>query len=248
MNSNKTSALPSHIAIIMDGNGRWANNRGLPRAAGHRAGVKTLRSIVERCVARNIHVLTVYAFSSENWGRPGQEVSFLLDLFMTALNEEVDALHENDVRLKFIGERSAFPDKLQETIATAEKLTEGNKGLNLNIAANYGGRWDIIEVARKLALQVANQDLKADDINENLFSQKLSLADLPEPDLFIRTGGEQRVSNYLLWQIAYTELYFTDLLWPEFSQKALDDAINWFEGRQRRFGKTSEQIQKANQV
>ena len=247
MNSNNTSALPSHIAIIMDGNGRWANNRGLPRAAGHRAGVKTLRSIVEHCVARNIHALTVYAFSSENWGRPGQEVSFLLDLFMTALNEEVDALHENDVRLKFIGERSAFPDKLQETIATAEKLTESNKGLNLNIAANYGGRWDIVEVARKLALQVTNQDLKVDDINENLFSQQLSLASLPEPDLFIRTGGEQRVSNYLLWQLAYTELYFTDLLWPEFSQKALDDAINWFEGRQRRFGKTSEQIQKANQ-
>ena len=248
MNAHHSAELPRHIAIIMDGNGRWAEQRRLPRAAGHRNGVTALRKIVEHCVASDIPALTVYAFSSENWGRPRQEVSFLLELFMSALDEEVDALHENRVCLRFIGECTAFSQQLQATMAAAQKLTAGNGGLSLNIAVNYGGRWDIVQAARELALQAVAGRLQAEEINEALLCRYLSLAKLPEPDLFIRTGGERRVSNYLLWQIAYTELYFSDLLWPEFSPQALDEAILWFQGRQRRFGRTAEQIEQADQA
>ena len=235
---------PRHIAIIMDGNGRWAKNRHLPRAAGHKAGVKSLRRIVEHSIDRGLDNLTVFAFSSENWRRPEKEVSFLMELFMTALEEEVRELHENGVRLKFIGAREAFPKKLQAAMERSEGLTAGNSGLILTIAANYGGRWDITSTCRKLAAQVADGTISIDDINEELFTRNASMADEPEPDLFIRTGGESRVSNYLLWQIAYTELYFTDVLWPDFDMNEFDRAVSWYAERQRRFGRTSEQVEK----
>jgi len=207
--------IPNHIAIIMDGNGRWAKKRHLPRHAGHKAGVETVRRVINLCVEHHIKVLTLFAFSSENWQRPKQEVNLLMDLFMTALQKEITALHKNQVRLRFFGAREAFSDKLQQLIAEAEKLTEHNTGLTLVIAANYGGRWDIVEAATLLAKQIEQGTLKSQEINENLFSKHLCLADLPEPDLFIRTSGEQRISNFLLWQLAYTELYFTDTLWPD---------------------------------
>lgn len=240
--SSKTQAL-RHVAIIMDGNGRWAKSRHLPRAAGHKAGVKALRRIVEHSIDRGLHNLTVFAFSSENWRRPEKEVSFLMELFMTSLDEEVRELHENGVRLKFIGEREAFPTNLRAAMDRAEGLTRDNTGLTLTIAANYGGRWDITSACRKLAGQVADGTIAIDDINEKLFARNASMADEPEPDLFIRTGGESRISNYLLWQIAYTELYFTDVLWPDFDMHEFGRAVSWYAERQRRFGRTSEQVE-----
>ncbi|MFZ2726286.1 MAG: isoprenyl transferase [Methylococcaceae bacterium] len=234
---------PRHIAIIMDGNGRWAQKRFMPRAFGHQAGVKTVRAIVEHCAKQNIEVLTLFAFSSENWRRPEQEVSLLMSLFMKTLQREIDKLHNNNIRLRFIGDRSAFALQLQEKMSEGELKTQHNTALTLVIAANYGGRWDLVQATRQLADKVALGELKSTDITEELISQSLSIADLPEPDLFIRTGGEERISNFLLWQLAYTEFYFTPVLWPDFNAQELDNAINSFKTRQRRFGHTGEQIQ-----
>jgi undecaprenyl diphosphate synthase len=238
--------LPRHVAIIMDGNGRWAKKRFLPRTAGHRAGVTSVRKTVEHCLKRGIEVLTLFAFSSENWRRPPQEVSLLMDLFLKTLEQETAKLHEKNVRVRVIGDKSAFFPALQTTIAASEKLTEHNDQLNLVIAANYGGRWDISQAVRQMALQVENGSLCARNVTAELLSSYLSLADLPEPDLFIRTGGEQRISNFLIWQLAYTELYFTPTLWPDFDEGSFDQALMEYAGRQRRFGYTSEQIEKMN--
>ncbi|MFQ5487039.1 MAG: isoprenyl transferase [Gammaproteobacteria bacterium] len=238
-----TGKLPRHVAIIMDGNGRWAKKRFMPRIAGHRAGVEAVRNTVRSCSRKGIEVLTLFAFSSENWHRPREEVSLLMELLLTALQREVRKLHENNVCLRFIGDRSAFADKLVAKMADAEQLTCANSGLQLVIAVNYGGRWDITQAARQLASQVASGELSVDEIDEALLASRLSLAGLPEPDLFIRTGGEQRVSNFLLWQLAYTELYFTDTLWPDFDDQAFDAALDSFAGRQRRFGRTGEQVE-----
>lgn len=237
---------PLHLAIIMDGNGRWARQRGKHRPQGHQAGFRTTRDIVEACVRRGVGSLTLFAFSSENWKRPAQEVGLLMDLFMRALKSEVSKLHENNVRMRFIGERSAFSDKLQNQMQLAEEKTQDNDGLELAIAINYGGRWDIVNAAREMAKAVADGDIKPEDIDIDSFAKHVSLSDLPDPDLFIRTGGEKRISNYLLWQLAYTELYFTDTLWPDFSDEELDRALEVYAGRQRRFGKTGEQIEDSN--
>ncbi|MEE9322103.1 MAG: polyprenyl diphosphate synthase [Granulosicoccus sp.] len=240
--STPDSVVPQHIAIIMDGNGRWARQRNRPRAAGHQAGFHNTRDIVEACVRRGIDALTVFAFSSENWSRPQKEVGLLMDLFLRALKSEVSKLHENNVRVRFIGERSAFQDKLQGEMNAAEALTVNNTGLNFSIAVNFGGRWDIVNATRQIAAVVRQGQLAPEDITEELFSKHISLAGINEPDLFIRTGGEKRISNYLLWHLAYTELYFTDVLWPDFSDVELDRALDFFAGRQRRFGRTGEQV------
>jgi len=237
------SSIPRHVAIIMDGNGRWAKKRFLPRHAGHRAGVSSVRKTVEGCITHGVEVLTLFAFSSENWRRPAQEVSLLMELFIASLERETRKLHENAVRLRVIGDRSAFAPLLQEKIAQAEAMTAGNQKLNLVIAANYGGRWDITEATRQLAAEVESGRLNSADITPEHLEARLSLADLPEPDLFIRTGGEQRISNFLLWQLAYTELHFTPLLWPEFDETAFEAALASFASRQRRFGQTGEQIE-----
>ncbi len=236
--------LPQHVAIIMDGNGRWARKRRLPRHAGHRAGVQATRSVVEECARQQVPALTVFAFSSENWRRPKTEVSLLMELFVSTLQRESKRLHENKVRMRFIGDRDAFSEKLRNQIDTVEQRTAGNSGLTLNIAANYGGRMDIAAAARQLAALVEEGRLRTVDITPELFAQYTALADLPEPDLFIRTGGEQRISNFLLWQLAYTELYFTDCLWPDFDSVELERAFVAFRTRQRRFGQTGEQIEK----
>lgn len=239
--------MPRHIAIIMDGNGRWAKKRFMPRFAGHKAGLESVRNIVKKCVTEEeIQELTLFAFSSENWKRPEEEVSLLMKLFMTALDKEVKRLHKNGVRLKIIGDVTAFSPELQERVKKAEALTADNHHLHLNIAANYGGRWDITQSCKKLAQKVADGELVPENITSDLISDNLSLAGTPEPDLFIRTGGEQRISNFLLWQLAYTEFYFTDLLWPEFDDKALMAAIESFNQRERRFGQTSEQVQSSD--
>lgn len=238
-----TNNLPKHIAIIMDGNGRWAKQRQLPRIAGHRAGVENVRVIVQRCAEMGVEALTLFAFSSENWRRPPREVSLLLELFSVALEQEVDKLHQNGVCLQIIGDTSAFPKKLQSLIHSAETLTANNKSLNLSIAANYGGRWDLVRAVQEIATQVKAGALSPDAVSEELITEHLCLTHLPEPDLFIRSGGEQRISNYLLWQLAYTELYFTDCLWPDFDSAAFDDALESYTSRQRRFGRTSEQVE-----
>jgi undecaprenyl diphosphate synthase len=243
MSAKPTITKPDHIAIIMDGNGRWAKSRGLPRVAGHRAGVKTLRKLIEHSVKIELKAITVYAFSTENWQRPEKEVDLLMDLFISALRSEVKDLHKNNVKLTFIGDRSAFSGKLQNSINASESLTSANSGLCLNIAANYSGRWDIVKAMQSISEDIKSNKLTADDIDEALISSKLSLAEHKDPALFIRTGGEQRISNYLLWQTAYTELYFADTLWPDFDAEQLDLAIDWFSNRQRRFGKTPEQVE-----
>lgn len=227
----------------MDGNGRWARARHLPRTAGHKRGVEATRGVIRGCARRGIEALTLFAFSSENWRRPREEVSTLMDLFLVALRREISALHENGVRLRFIGDRSAFSARLREQIEQAEALTAENTGLKLQIAANYGGQWDILQAARALAQRVAEGALSVDDIDEACFEQALSTHDLPQPDLFIRTGGEQRISNFLLWQIAYAELWFTPVLWPDFDDTHLQAALEDFAGRQRRFGLTGEQAE-----
>ncbi len=234
--------MPHHIAIIMDGNGRWAQKRLMPRAFGHQAGVKTVRKIVEYCANNNVEVLTLFAFSSENWRRPEEEVSLLMSLFMLTLQREIDKLDRNNIRLRFIGDRHAFSEKLQKKMAEGELQTRNNTALTLVIAANYGGRWDMTQAFQKLAAKVSSGELKAEEITEQLINQQLSISDLPEPDLFIRTGGEQRVSNFMLWQLAYTEMYFTQTLWPDFDESSIEDAIKSFKNRQRRFGHTSEQV------
>ncbi len=233
---------PQHIAIIMDGNGRWAKKRLMPRFAGHKAGVEAVRSVVSCCVREGIPVVTLFAFSSENWRRPQEEVSLLMDLFLTALDREVKRLHKNGVRLQVIGDLTPFNAKLQQRITAAHELTAQNTTLQLNIAANYGGRWDITHACRQLAVEVAAGRLQPEAITPELLQSHLQLADLPEPDLFIRTGGEQRISNFLLWQLAYTEFYFTDLLWPDFNDQELMKALASFATRQRRFGRTGDQL------
>lgn len=235
--------IPRHIAIIMDGNGRWAKRRHMPRVAGHRAGVESVRAIVQRCGELDVKALTLFAFSSENWRRPEQEVGMLMELFIRALQRESKKLHERNVRLRIVGDLDRFSDKLRNEIDKAQALTRDNTGLHLAVAANYGGRWDITQALRGLAARIAQGELAADALTEDLIQEQLCLADLPEPDLFIRTGGEQRISNFLLWQLAYSELYFTDTLWPDFKQNELDTALQWFASRQRRFGRTGEQVE-----
>ncbi len=236
-------AAPRHIAIIMDGNGRWAQQRFLPRAVGHHAGVKAVRKIVELCAADpTCEVLSLFAFSSENWRRPESEVTLLMSLFLTTLQSEIDKLHKNNIRLRFIGDRTAFDEKLQQKMTEGEQKTKNNTALTLVIAANYGGRWDMTLACKIISERVASGELLPQDITERVVNQHLSLADLPEPDLFIRTGGEQRVSNFMLWQLAYTEFYFTPTLWPDFNKSALQEAITSFQSRQRRFGHTGDQI------
>ena len=229
----------------MDGNGRWAARRRLPRFAGHRSGVEAVKDVVRACGGKGIEVLTLFAFSSENWRRPREEVGMLMGLFMTALDQQVRKLHENNIKLTIIGDREALSSNLQERIAGAESMTSTNTGLNLVIAANYGGRWDLTHATRVLAARVERGEMKADAITDESLRAELSLCDLPEPDLFIRTGGEKRVSNFLLWQLAYTELYFTDTLWPDFDRTAFEGALASYATRQRRFGQTGDQIAKA---
>jgi len=235
------TTIPRHVAIIMDGNGRWAQKRGLTRISGHKAGVETVRSAVEQSVRAGVQVLTLFAFSSENWRRPPKEVSLLMDLFMIALDREVRRLKRNDVRLRIIGDYTGFSDKLQSRIAEAQKSTCDCTGLTLQIAANYGGRWDLVQAARRLSEKVGSGLIRPEQITEESISSELSTAGVPDPDLFIRTGGEQRLSNFLLWQSAYAEFYFTDVLWPDFDAKEFDKALESFVNRQRRFGRTSEQ-------
>ncbi|MDP3123560.1 MAG: isoprenyl transferase [Thiobacillus sp.] len=234
--------VPRHIAIIMDGNGRWAKRRLMPRVAGHRKGVEALRGVIRACAERGVANLTVFAFSSENWRRPQDEVTLLMELFMRALENEVAKLHENGIRFRVIGDLSGFSERIQALIRDAEALTRDNTRLVLTVAANYGGRWDVVQAVKKLMAS----NLDAADVSEEALAQQLSMADMPEPDLFIRTGGEQRISNFLLWQLAYTELYFTDALWPDFDNAALDAAIASYRARERRFGRTSEQVRAAS--
>jgi undecaprenyl diphosphate synthase len=233
--------LPRHVAIIMDGNGRWAAARKLPRHAGHKAGISALRACVQTCTARGIGALTVFAFSSENWSRPAEEVSLLMGLFVDALDQEVEELHTNGVRLRFIGERQRLSVRLQSYLAAAEARTAANEKLSLNIAMSYGGRWDITGAVRALAAKCAAGGLRAADITEEQVARALALADLADPDLFVRTGGEHRISNFLLWNLAYTELYFTDCLWPDFDAGELDAALAFYAARERRFGRTPDQ-------
>ena len=242
--SHANSTVPRHVAIIMDGNGRWAQKRGLPRVAGHKAGVEAVREVIQTCAETGIEVLTLFAFSSENWRRPKKEVGLLMDLFLTALQREVKKLHKNEVQLRIVGDVSVFDTKLQQHIKKSEELTRDNKRLVLNIAANYGGQWDITQATKVLAQQVKSGELEVEDITAEKLSQNLCMSDLPEPDLFIRTGGEQRISNFLVWQLAYSELYFTDVLWPDFNRQVFQQALSSFAGRQRRFGHTGEQIEK----
>lgn len=228
--------IPQHIAIIMDGNNRWAKRRGLPGAAGHRAGVEAIRTVLRTCRKNGVKVLTLFAFSSENWTRPSAEVSALMQLFSLYLNNEVKKLHEDNVRLHFIGQRARLKTSLQKKMADAEQLTALNTGSHLVIAVDYGGQWDIVNAARELAQRVANGELRPEQIDSELFDRHTALADLPKPDLLIRTAGEQRISNFLLWQIAYAELYFTDVFWPDFGELEVLRALQAFAQRERRFG------------
>jgi undecaprenyl diphosphate synthase len=237
----EVTEIPRHIAVIMDGNGRWAKKRFLPRVAGHKVGVETVRNMVKQCVNLGVDYLTLFAFSSENWRRPEEEVTFLMGLFMEALKKEVAKLHRNNVRLFIIGNRNQFGEALRAEIDSAESLTQNNTGLTLTIAANYGGRWDILQAVN--AMQKSNPS-KVGEYTEEALTPYLSMHYAPEPDLFIRTGGEKRISNFLLWQLAYSELYFTDTLWPDFDDQAFEQAIQSYQQRERRFGRTSEQLTK----
>jgi len=234
----EVTAVPRHIAIIMDGNGRWATRRFLPRVAGHAKGVERVRDVVEACVERGVEFLTLFAFSSENWRRPAEEVSVLMRLFMTALEREITKMHVNSIRLKVVGDLSRFDPKLQQMIANAERRTANNSRLTLTICANYGGRWDVMQAVGKMVRASPG----VGDFSEEQLAPHLALAYAPEPDLFIRTGGEQRISNFMLWQLAYTEMYFTETYWPDFNGAALDQAIASYQQRERRFGRTSEQL------
>ena len=241
---NSKSSKPKHIIIIMDGNGRWAEQNGLTRSAGHKAGVKVLRNLIEHAVQLELKILTVYAFSRENWQRPKKEVELLLDLFISSLESEVKDLHENNIKLNFIGETDKFSEKLKKSMSKSESLTSNNSKLTLNVALNYSGRWDVYKALLSIIDDMTAKKITKNDVDEELINTKLSLANYDEPDLLIRTGGEKRLSNYLLWQIAYTELYFTNTLWPDFNTDQFDLALDWYAKRQRRFGKTSEQIEK----
>lgn len=237
--------IPQHIAIVMDGNGRWAKARHRPRSFGHRAGQKAVREAVECCLRQGVRALTLFAFSSENWQRPQDEVGALMELFLRALDKEVDELHKNRVRLRFVGDLSAFADPLRERMLGAMRRTAGNTALDMNVAVNYGGRWDIVQAARQAAAAVQRGELAVEAIDEAALGGWISLSDQPPVDLFIRTGGDWRVSNFLLWQIAYAELYFTDTLWPDFDQACLLRAIEDYGRRERRFGRTGEQVAQA---
>jgi undecaprenyl diphosphate synthase len=234
--------VPKHVAVIMDGNGRWARARGLPRHAGHRAGVKSVRETVETAAKRGVSFLTLFAFSSENWKRPREEVSRLMSLFLEALQREVRELHRNNVRLTFIGAREQLQANLIEKISAAEALTAENTGLNLQVAVAYGGRWDIVSAAKKLVKKALKGEISADEIDDEQLAGELELAGVPDPDLLIRTGGERRISNFLLWNIAYAELWFTDCLWPDFRQAQFDEGLAFFAGRERRYGYTGDQV------
>jgi len=234
------ASIPRHIAIIMDGNGRWAKQRFMPRVTGHQRGVEALREVVKTCRELGVEYLTVFAFSSENWRRPADEVSFLMSLFLKMLDREVTKLHENNIRLRIIGDRSRFDDQLKQTMQEAERLTADNSALTLTIAANYGGRQDVMQAVKAM---LKEHPQLAQSFSEADLQPYLSMCDAPEPDLFIRTGGEQRISNFLLWQLAYTELYFTSILWPAFGRKELEAAIASYQKRERRFGRTSEQLE-----
>ncbi|MFC0679017.1 polyprenyl diphosphate synthase [Lysobacter korlensis] len=245
MSSQHVSAprrIPRHLAVIMDGNGRWAERRRRPRAIGHRAGARTVNLCIEFCLERGIEALTLFAFSSENWGRPEDEVGALMKLFMTALDREVDELDRRGVRVRFIGERERFGDVIRARMDEAERRTADNTQLQLTVAASYGGRWDIAQAARSLARDVAAGRLDPEDIDEALLGSRICLSELPPPDLFIRTGGDTRVSNFLLWQLAYTELWFTELLWPELDAVTLQRALDAYAMRERRFGLTGAQV------
>ena len=239
--------MPAHVAVIMDGNGRWARQRALPRQAGHRAGVRTARQIVEACAKRGIGTLTLFAFSSENWRRPRREVGALMRLFVEALDREVEELHANGIRLAFIGDREELSPALKARMEAAEARTRDNRRLTLVVALAYGGRWDIVGAAQRLAREVAAGRLDPDAIDEQAVAERLALAGLPDPDLLIRTGGEHRISNFLLWNLAYAECYFTDRLWPDFDETDLDAALERFRGVERRFGLTSEQVDPASE-
>lgn len=241
MTSKKNGAVPRHIAVIMDGNGRWAKRRLLPRLAGHKQGVESLRRCARACVERGVRVLTVFAFSSENWNRPKEEVSGLMSLLASALAKEVAQLSRDGVRLYFVGDRQGLSDKVRAGLQEAERTTAHNTRLILNVCFNYGGRWDIAQAAQKLVAQGV-------ELTPENLDRAMALAHVPDPDLMIRTGGETRISNFLLWQAAYTELFFSNALWPEFDEAALDEAIAVFSGRERRFGQTSEQIQPSSAV
>jgi len=241
-NNIQSAMIPTHVAVIMDGNGRWAETRALPRHAGHRSGVRSVREIVETAAKRGVSYLTLFAFSSENWKRPAEEVSRLMSLFLEALQREVDDLHRNNVRLTFIGAREELQAGLIRKISTAEKKTRNNTGLNLIVAVAYGGRWDIVTAAKNLATKVLNQELSVADIDDTKLAGELALAGVPDPDLLIRTGGEQRVSNFLLWNLAYAELWFCDSLWPEFGERQFDEALSFYASRQRRYGQSGKQL------
>lgn len=240
--------LPKHVAIIMDGNNRWAKARRLPSLAGHKAGADSVRAVIRACAESGVESLTLFAFSSENWRRPEDEVKGLMDLFAWALDREVKKLAKNNIRLQVIGDKSGFSDSLQKRIAKGEELTKDCTGLVLNIAANYGGQWDIAQAAKTLAAKVVAGDITLDEVTPDAISKQVSLADQPLPDLCIRTGGEQRISNFLIWQFAYTELYFSPLYWPDFGYQQMLDALRDFQTRERRFGRTSEQVQQAENV
>ncbi|MGI9272866.1 MAG: isoprenyl transferase [Woeseiaceae bacterium] len=235
--------IPNHVAVIMDGNGRWARKRAMPRHLGHRSGVSAVRKIVEVAAQRGVNYLTLFAFSSENWKRPREEVSKLMGLFVEALQREVDDLHRNNVRLEFIGAREQLQSKLHDMISAVENQTRGNSGLRLQVAVAYGGRWDIVKATRELAQKVATGEMQADEIDDTTIANELELSGIPDPDLLIRTGGEQRISNFLLWNLAYAELWFCDTLWPDFDERKFDEALQFFAQRERRYGYTGEQVE-----
>ncbi|HGS5851318.1 TPA: isoprenyl transferase [Vibrio parahaemolyticus] len=237
-----SDSLPKHIAIIMDGNGRWAKSKGKPRVFGHKKGVNAVRKTVAAASKLGIKAMTLFAFSSENWRRPEEEVGLLMELFITVLSSEVKKLHKNNLQLRVIGDTSRFSERLQKKIVEAENLTASNTGMVINIAANYGGKWDITEAAKAIALKARNGEIRVEDINEQLITEHLTMADLPEVDLLIRTSGECRISNFMLWQMAYAEMYFTPEFWPEFDEDSLVEAVTWFINRERRFGCTGEQV------
>jgi len=239
---NEEAPVPQHVCIIMDGNGRWAKKRLMPRTFGHRKGVEITRKSIQFFAAAGVRDLTLFAFSSENWNRPEDEVSTLMELFMHSLKDNGAELNDNNIRIRFIGDRAAFSQALQDQIAESEAITADNQLMNLNIAANYGGQWDILNAVKSIASKIACDELTLEQIDQPLLESALSLANTPDPDLFIRTGGEQRISNFLLWQLAYAELYFTDVLWPDFSEQEMQKALDIYSQRQRRYGKTSEQM------
>lgn len=242
--SDSKRVIPKHIAIIMDGNGRWAKKRFLPRFVGHQKGLKAVKKVVGHCAQLGVESLTLFAFSTENWKRPEDEISKLMTLFLSALQKEVEKLNKNDVRLKIVGDISRFSEEIQANIALAEEKTQNNTGLQLNIAANYGGRWDVVEAVKRWHQE--HPDVPLEAMNETDVSRYVCLADQSEPDLLIRTGGEQRISNFLIWQMAYAEFFFTDELWPDMDENSIDRAIESFSCRERRFGQTSEQVSHVN--